>query len=75
MAIDGVSRELVEEADCGAYIEPENIHDFEKKIRYYLDNPNELKRQGNNGYEYAKRSFDRKVLAKKYIEEILTKLK
>lgn len=70
MVIDGVSRDLIEEADCGIFIEPENIKDFENKIRYYLHNQDELIRQGENGYEYAKKYFDREVLAKKYINNI-----
>ncbi len=30
MAIDGVSRELVEEAQCGVYVEPENIDEYNR---------------------------------------------
>lgn len=70
MAIDGVSRQLVEEANCGIYVEPENIDEYNKNIRIYLSDPERLKEQGNNGYEYAKRNFDRNVLAKKYLEAI-----
>jgi glycosyltransferase involved in cell wall biosynthesis len=73
MAIDGVSRELVEEAQCGIYIEPENIEDYNKKIREYLGNKDRLHREGNNGYTYAKKHFDRDVLARKYLEEIKEK--
>jgi glycosyltransferase involved in cell wall biosynthesis len=74
MAIDGVSRELVEEAKCGIYIEPENIEEFNKHIRAYINDGERLKREGNNGYDYAKKHFDRDVLAKKYLEEIKTKV-
>jgi glycosyltransferase involved in cell wall biosynthesis len=70
MAIDGVSRELVETANAGIFIEPENPEDFAKKIRIYLDNPNLVKRQGENGYKYAKQYFDRTVLAKQYLIEM-----
>jgi glycosyltransferase involved in cell wall biosynthesis len=70
MAIDGVSRKLLEEADAGVFIEPENSEDFEKNIRYYLLNNLELKRQGENGYNYAKENFDREKLAIKYIKLI-----
>ena len=73
MAIDGVSRQLVEEAKCGVYIEPENIEDYNNKIREYLDNTDRLDLEGNNGYAYAKKHFDRDVLARKYLEEIREK--
>jgi glycosyltransferase involved in cell wall biosynthesis len=68
MAIDGVSRQLVEEAQAGLYVEPENADDFAEKIRFYLQNPNLVKQHGLNGYLYAKANFDRKVLAKRYLD-------
>lgn len=70
MAIDGVSRELVELADAGSYVEPENIHEFNRIIRKYLADPKLLESQGNKGYEYAKANFDRMVLAERYIDSI-----
>jgi len=70
MAIDGISRELVELADAGFYVEPENIHEFNRIIRKYLANPQLLESQGEKGYEYAKANFDRMVLAERYIDSI-----
>jgi glycosyltransferase involved in cell wall biosynthesis len=70
MAIDGVSRQLVEDADCGIYIEPENIEEYDKLIRSYLNDNDRLEKEGNNGYLYAKKHFDRDVLARKYLKEI-----
>jgi glycosyltransferase involved in cell wall biosynthesis len=67
MAIDGVSRTLVEEADAGIFVEPENPQDFANKIRLYMNNPELMERQGQSGYRFAKNNFDRKVLANKYI--------
>lgn len=74
MAIDGVSRELVENAKAGIYVEPENITEYNNIIREYLQNPERLKEEGENGYQYAKQNFDRQVLSDKYINE-LQKLK
>jgi glycosyltransferase involved in cell wall biosynthesis len=70
MAIDGVSRELLEKADAGIFVEPENPEDFAGKVRFYMANLELLKKQGRNGYEYAKKHFDRNVLAKQYTTEI-----
>jgi glycosyltransferase involved in cell wall biosynthesis len=68
MLIDGVSRELVEEAKCGVYVEPENIQDFKDKILYFLSlTSDELKQMGEAGYNYAKKYFDREALANTYI--------
>jgi glycosyltransferase involved in cell wall biosynthesis len=74
MAIDGVSRKLVEDAHCGIYVEPENIEDYNKKIRMYLNDAARLKIDGDNGYEYAKKNFDREMLSGKYIQEIRDKV-
>lgn len=74
MAIDGVSRLLVEEADAGTFVEPENAADFAEKILFYLNNPDVVSRQGINGYQYAIDNFDRTILANRYMD-FITKLK
>lgn len=70
MAIDGVSRALLEDAGAGSYIEPENISEYNRVIRQYLNDPARLKREGDSGYKFAKENFDREVLAAKYIQDI-----
>ena len=68
MVIDGVSRKLVEDAACGVYVEPENPKDFADKIRQYLEkSDDEIQRQGLSGYHFAKKQFDRDILANKYL--------
>ncbi len=75
LVIDGVSRELVETANCGIYIEPENPKDWLKKIEQIskLDKK-EISKLGENGYHYAQEYFDREDLGKKYIEFIISTL-
>ena len=70
MLIDGVSRELVESAKCGIYVEPENPSDFRNKILLYLNDKDRLIQEGLNGYNFAKTYFDRNYLAEKYLNEI-----
>lgn len=70
MAIDGVSRELLEDAEAGAYAEPENPEAIKQAILNYVNNPDLIKTHGENGYKYAKENFDRNKLAKKYINSI-----
>ncbi|WP_138479706.1 glycosyltransferase family 4 protein [Dyadobacter bucti] len=67
MAIDGISRKLVEDACAGIFVEPENPEDFAEKIRFYMQNPDLLPIQGENGYRYAKTHFDREALSEKYM--------
>ena len=75
MAIDGVSRELVEAAGAGTYVEPENIAEYSRVIRSYLNDPERLVREGESGYKFAKENFEREVLAKKYLDHISSILK
>lgn len=70
MAIDGVSRELLESAGAGSYVEPENTAEYNRVIRMYLHDPQRLVREGESGYRFAKDNFDREVLAKKYLSYI-----
>jgi glycosyltransferase involved in cell wall biosynthesis len=68
--IDGVSRQLVENAECGFYAEPENTDAIVFTIRKILAETEKLYRLGLNGYNYAKQHFDRNVLAKDYLVKI-----
>lgn len=74
LLIDGVSRELVESANCGIYAEPENIGDIVEKVTWCIANQSKLPQMGINGFNHAKKHFDRIDLAKKYISEIENKL-
>nr|WP_121270563.1 glycosyltransferase [Pedobacter schmidteae] len=67
IGIDGVSRDLVEKADAGVYVEPENPKDFADKVRYYMFNSEIIIRQMESGYKFAKENFDGKALANRYI--------
>ena len=59
LAIDGVSRDLIETADCGIYVEPENTDAIENGIRLAMREASQLQKMGVNGYSYAKKHFDR----------------
>ncbi|CAL2105886.1 colanic acid biosynthesis glycosyl transferase WcaI [Tenacibaculum sp. 190524A02b] len=77
LAIDGVSRDLVNKAECGIYVEPENTYEIVKGIKEALVlSESQLDQMGKSGYKYAKEYFDRELLAKEYInriEQILNK--
>lgn len=75
LAIDGVSRDLVETANCGFFIEPENPQDWANKIEDISKlNSDELSELGENGYKYALEHFDRLMLADKYLNFIKKKV-
>lgn len=70
LAIDGISRKLVEDAKCGYYVEPENIIDIADTVRKIINDPSHLPELGMNGYSYSKMHFDRNTLARKYLLQL-----
>ncbi|KAA0990383.1 glycosyltransferase family 4 protein [Dyadobacter aurulentus] len=70
LAIDGASRDLVEYAQAGIYIEPENALDFANKVRQYLNDPDLAIRHGENGHLFVREHFDREKLAEEYLRQI-----
>ncbi len=75
LVIDGVSRELVEAAKCGIYIEPEDPQDWANKIESLKNiSAEETSEMGVNGYKYAQLHFDRMKLGEQYINHIESKI-
>jgi glycosyltransferase involved in cell wall biosynthesis len=70
MAIDGISKELIEQSGAGLFVEPEQPDDFAAKVRTYLKQPELISIQGNKGYAFAKQHFDRITLADEYLNHI-----
>jgi glycosyltransferase involved in cell wall biosynthesis len=70
MVIDGISRQLVEEAKAGLFVEPENPGDFASKVRWMMENRVEARQMGMNGFYFAKENMHRSVLAGKYIDRL-----
>jgi glycosyltransferase involved in cell wall biosynthesis len=71
MLIDGISKQLIEEANCGYYAEPENINEIESVIKMILNEKEKLPELGKNGYTFAKKHFDREVLAEDYLNHLM----
>ena len=74
IAIDGVSRDLVESSESGFYVKPEDPSDFSKNAMKLIDDKKLCNEMGINGYNYAKKFFDRKKLSKKYLNLIKSRL-
>lgn len=70
MLIDGISKDLIISSNCGIYAEPENIDQIILSIKFYINNKDLLIEHGLNGYNFAKKYFDRKMLATQYIDEM-----
>jgi glycosyltransferase involved in cell wall biosynthesis len=64
LAIDGVIRDVVEEAHCGLFCQPGNPQTMAEKILYLFRNPVKSKEMGKNGRDYLSRNFDRQMIAR-----------
>jgi colanic acid biosynthesis glycosyl transferase WcaI len=74
LGVDGQARAILEEAQAGLVIEPENAGALIDAIRYLAANREAAQALGRNGREYIVRKFSRKETAERYIrvlEELL----
>lgn len=64
-------RYIIEDADCGVCINPENYTDIEKTISYFLNEKSaKLKEFGENGRKYLEEYLTKEVAVKKFSKEI-----
>jgi glycosyltransferase involved in cell wall biosynthesis len=64
LGVDGEARvHFIDKADAGLFFEPENCDDLVEKIKYFLENRNEISRMGANGRVYVQEHFNRNKIA------------
>ena len=68
IGVEGEAREIVEVAGGGIAIEPENAEQLAEAVRRLSDNPELGAEMGNRAYEYVRVRFDRRELARRYLE-------
>lgn len=66
LGVEGESREIIEAADSGRCIEPENSTQLAQTILELRDNPSLRAQLGENGRKYVTEHFDRVLLARRY---------
>jgi len=74
VAIDGVTRELIEDAKAGVYVEPENPQAFVEAVLKLKENRELCEIYGNNGLDFVRKNFDRHKLANKYMDILVNKV-
>ncbi len=70
LAIDGVARKLIEDANSGLFVEPENPNEFYNAVLRLYSNRELLDQYGENGYQFVTENFSREILANKYLDAI-----
>lgn len=68
MGVDGESREIVNNAGCAFNIEPENFNELVNIINTARTDHTSLESMGENGYNFLKKNFSRKILSNKMMK-------
>lgn len=70
LAIDGVIREVVEQADCGIFCPPGNVQKLSETVLLLYNNKKEALRKGANGQKYLKEHFNRAIIAEDFLNVV-----
>jgi glycosyltransferase involved in cell wall biosynthesis len=68
LAVDGEARRLVEQAGAGVSIPPGDTEALHGAIERLASQPDELPGYGERGRSFVAREFDRKALARRYLD-------
>ncbi len=66
----GWTKQLVEENNCGIYVDPNDKMDLVEKIKYLQKNPNLVEEMGRNSRKLAEIKFDKAILTKQMVDTI-----
>jgi glycosyltransferase involved in cell wall biosynthesis len=70
LGVEGESRRIVEQGNCGVCIEPESERELAETVLWLSRNPAAGIQMGLNGGRFVRERFDRDELAKRYLELI-----
>ena len=68
ISVDGEARSVVESANSGIYVNPEDPNDLKEKILYLANNSELAAELGRNGRKFVEEYFDRQKLADDYLD-------
>ncbi len=66
--VDGECRQIIEQAECGIFVEPENTDQMVQAIKNLWQEKSQLIIMGKNGRKFVKTHFERNDLAMKYLD-------
>jgi glycosyltransferase involved in cell wall biosynthesis len=68
LGVDGECRQIIEAANCGICIEPENSQQLAQAVLELFNSSELSETLGNNGRHVLEKDYDRNKLAKKYLK-------
>ena len=71
LGVDGEARtHFIDNAKSGLYYTPEDILSLKQQVLYFLNEPEERKKMGENAREYVAANFDRNKIAQGLYHEL-----
>jgi glycosyltransferase involved in cell wall biosynthesis len=67
LGVEGQAKEILDSADAGAAIEPQNAQALAAAVLRYHDDPELRRKHGANGAGYVRRHYDLDLLAGRYM--------
>ena len=71
LGVDGESRELLQDAEAGVYVEPENAEALAAAVAGLAADRAGSAAMGKRGRRFVEEHFDRAVLARRYLEQLI----
>ena len=66
----GWTKEMVENNDCGVFVDPKNPKDLADKILFFNENPETCKRMGRNARSLAETKYDKSILCREFTDVV-----
>jgi glycosyltransferase involved in cell wall biosynthesis len=67
-AVNGECRQIIEQAGCGLFVEPENVGEMAAVVLSLSQEPEDLSIMGENGRKFVEAFFNRNELATRYLD-------
>ncbi|WP_422080648.1 glycosyltransferase family 4 protein [Ulvibacterium sp.] len=64
----GWTKDLVEQGECGVFVDPKNPVDLANKIMFLKDNPGKCKKYGLNARKLAETKYDKSILCREFAD-------
>ncbi len=65
-APDSEVAQIIEGAKAGVQVSPDDPESLVEKILFFLENPDQAKKMGENGLNYFEKNFERKIITKQW---------
>jgi glycosyltransferase involved in cell wall biosynthesis len=75
ISVDGEARSVIESANSGIFVIPEDSTDLREKILFLTDNSELAAELGKNGRKFVEKYFNRQKLADDYLDLLLSFIK